>query len=333
MNSSSRDAVSVDAEDLRILCTAALRRTGAAERVADLLAEAALFAELHGMTGVGVPHLLDYLSALHEGRLDGAAEPQVTRPSGAVLHCDAERGVFHTGFDLAFADLVTTARDVGVAVLIQQNAYAGGQLGWFTHRLAESGLMALATVNSSALMSTGPGVGRVFGTNPMAFSVPRRSQAPITVDQASSAAAYANVREAVSKDQDLPTGWALDSSLRPTQDPQAALAGAMLPFGGYKGANVAWFVELFSVIGGGLWSVDAPSAYDGPDCPAVGMFLLALDPTSVAADFATRVEQHVERLATLGVRRPGIEQASALSGQVEVRRSVLSEIERQASGA
>lgn len=300
------EAELVDRATLRNLCTQAMSRSGASPKVAELLAEAALFAEDHGFSSVGASHLLDFAAAMREGRLDGGAAPSVAEIAPALLVCDARQGIFHTGFDVAFHRVVASARSNGVTVLVQHGAYAGGQLGWFTDRVARAGLMALATVTSSPLMSTGAGVARVFGTNPMAFSVPCDDEAPITVDQASSAAAFASVREAASTGATLPDGWALDAGLQPTNDPAAALDGAMLPFGGYKGANIAWFVELFSSLAGGSWSIDAPSAFDGKQSPSVGMFLLAIDPTGVDPGYATRVRRHVERLAELGVRRPGL---------------------------
>jgi len=36
------------------------------------------------------------------------------------------------------------------------------------------------------------------------------------------------------------------------------LTGALLPFGGYKGANIALLVELLSAMAGGHWGMDAP---------------------------------------------------------------------------
>lgn len=313
----------VDRQTLIQLCHEALTNAGASARVASVLTEAALFAEGHGFGSVGVSHLLDYASAMKEGRLDGRAVPEVSSPASSMLLADARRGVFHTGFEDAFDRIIEGARTNGAMVLVQRGAYAGGQLGWFTDLVAREGLLALGTITSSPLLSPGPGVGRVFGTNPMAYSVPRGAEPPITVDQSSSATAYASVREAAARGNSLPDGWALGADLEPTTDATAAMAGAMLPFGGYKGGNIAWFVELFSSVAGGLWSADAPSAYEGAQCPSVGMFLLALDPTVVDPEYATRVQRHVERLASLGVRRPGMNRVQDATAPIAVRDDVL----------
>jgi (2R)-3-sulfolactate dehydrogenase (NADP+) len=316
------------------ICLAALSAAGASPRVADLLTHAALFAEDCGIPNVGVAHLFDYIDAMRGGRLNGHAVPSLNRPREALITSDARGGIPHMGFDLAFGDLLATARRLGVAVFSQHGAYGGGQLGWFTDRLAAAGLVAFATAVSPALMATGPGSGRVFGTNPLAYSVPRVNQEPITVDQASSATAFVSVRDAAASGEPLPEGWALDAEGRPTTNAQDALTGALLPFGGYKGANIAWLVELLSSMAGGRWSVDAAPFDTGSQCPSVGMFVLAVDHSAVGRNFPARVEQHVDRLADRGVRRPGITvQRMEPPERLELRADVLTALRHRADSS
>lgn len=298
-------APTIDRDQLTDLCREACRAAGASDQVADLLTEAALTAEDRGSPAVGVAHLLDYLNAMDAGRLDGRAEPQVHASRGAVLVCDARGGVAHAGFAQARSDLVAAARSQGVAVFAQHSMFTCGALGWFTEQLADEGLIAVATATSPALMSPAPGAGRVFGTNPMAYSMPRAGRPAFTVDQATSAVAFVSVRAAAERGEPIPEGWAVDEDGAATIDPQAALAGSLLPFGGYKGANLAWLVELLSSAAGGIWSIDAPAFDRGADPPGVGMWVLALDPEALAPGFPARAEEHVERLAAGGVRRPG----------------------------
>ena len=162
------------------------------------------------------------------------------------------------------------AHRYGLAVFAQQRAFTCGPLGWFTERLADAGLVAVATAVAPAVLAAGPGTGRVFGTNPMAYSVPRPGRPPLTVDQASSSTAFVSVRDAAAQGTPLPEGWAVDADGRPTTDPEAALAGALLPFGGYKGANIALLVELLSSMAGGNWAMDAPPWDTGSRSPRSG---------------------------------------------------------------
>jgi (2R)-3-sulfolactate dehydrogenase (NADP+) len=222
---------------------------------------------------------------MDDGRLDGRAVPRISRPSPAVTTSDARGGIAHTGFDEGFPGLAEGARRYGVGVFAQHGSFTCGQLGWFTERLAAAGLVTVATAVSPALLAAGPGTGRVFGTNPMAYSVPRAGRPPFTVDQASTSTAFVSVRDAAARGTSLPAGWAVDADGRPTTDPEAALTGALLPFGGYKGANIALLVELLSSMAGGRWSVDAPPWDTGRRSPSVGMFVLAVDHSALGPGF------------------------------------------------
>ena len=91
--------------------------------------------------------------ALAGGRIDGQAEPEITRPLPAIFLADARRGAAHPGFDQAFEDLAAAARTFGLAAFAQRNSYTCGALGYFTARLAERGLVALAATNGPALLA------------------------------------------------------------------------------------------------------------------------------------------------------------------------------------
>lgn len=318
--------------DITGLADAALRGAGISPETAAALVEAALFAEDRSMRGVGFGHLLDYARAAQSGAMNPAPSPTVTRVAPGLISCSANRGPFHTGFRAAFPDLVDAARSLGTAAFVQADAFAGGQLGWFTERLAAEGLAALGAVNSNALLATAPGTGRVLGTNPLAYSFPRGDGEVFTVDQASSAAAYVSVRRAAEADEPIPAGWAIDADGLPTTDPAAALAGAMLPFGGYKGANIAWLVELLATMSGARWSIDAAPFDSGSDCPSVGMFILAVDLGRLAPDQPERIGAHLDRLAGLGVRRPGSARAEPLT-EFAVPTDVLDALHRYAGSA
>lgn len=327
------DDIAVDRHEAVALCLAALDAAGAARRVAELLTESALYAEDRGRPAVGVAHLLDHLDALADGRIDGRAVPRVGRPAPAVVTCDARGGIAQAGFDEAFPALVRAARRYGLAAFAQHGSFTGGALGWFPERLAEAGLVALATAGSPAALATAPGTGRVLGTSPMAWSVPCAGEAPFTVDQSASGSALVSVRDAAARGTRLPEGWAVDAAGRPSTDPEAALAGALLPFGGYKGANIALLVELLSGLAGGAWSLDAPPWDSGSRSPSAGMFVLAVDHGAFGRGFPGRVADQLRRLAGRGVRLPGRRRSGSLlrhGGFLSLRADVVAALRDRA---
>jgi (2R)-3-sulfolactate dehydrogenase (NADP+) len=288
------------------LAYAACRGAGAGEPAARSLAAATISAELHGKPSVGFRHLLDYLAAFAAGRIVGAAEPELSSPVAAIIRSDARGGIAQLGFDRAFDDLRQRCADWGVAIFAQDNSYTAGELGYYVRRLAEAGLVALAATNGPALKTVPGGVAPFYCTNPLAFAAPVENAPPLLIDQASSATAFVNVRERAERGEKLPPGWAVDENGRETTDARAAMNGALLTFGGSRGANIALIVEVLAAgLTGANWSLDAPSFAGGADPPGAGLFVVAIAPKLLAPDFPGRLERQLARLASMGVHIPG----------------------------
>ncbi|CAM5568277.1 (2R)-3-sulfolactate dehydrogenase (NADP(+)) [Aquamicrobium terrae] len=300
-------------DQAKVLCRAAAIGAGASEAAADALADASVAAEAEGRSSVGLSHFIDYLEAMDAGRLDGKAEPAISRPALAMFLSDARKGAAHTGFARTFDDLVKAAKLFGVAVFSQKNAYTCGELGYFTGRLAAQGLVALAATNGPALLAGSGGTRPVYCTNPLSFAAPAADGPPLLIDQASSATAFVNIRKAAAKGQIIPPGWAVDAAGNPTTDPASAMKGALLAFGGERGANIALMVEVLAAgLTGANWSLDAPSFMAGAENPGTGLFVLALEPKLLDARFEQRMRAQMDRLgAQYGVYMPGAGKAQA----------------------
>lgn len=281
-------------------------RAGASHDVALSLAKAVVAAEWAGNRSVGFAHLPDYLDGFAKGRIAGDAEPEISFPAPALIRIDAKGGIAQLGFDRAFHDMVERVSAHGVALFAQTNSYTVGELGYYTRRLAEAGLVSLAACNASPQMTTLESRKAVFGTNPISFAAPLEGGKPLVIDQASSATAFVNVREAAERNEAIPEGWAIDVLGNPTTDAHAAVRGLLLAFGGMRGANIALIVEVLAAgLTGANWSIDAPSFASGNECPGIGLFIVAIKPDLLVPGFATRLSIHIERLAAQGVRIPG----------------------------
>jgi (2R)-3-sulfolactate dehydrogenase (NADP+) len=305
--------VTIGMDGALALCERAARGAGANEEVAASLARSVVAAEAEGQAPVGLAHFVDYLDALEAGRIDGHAEPEITRPAGAIILSDAKGGAAHPGFDRAFDDLVCTAKKFGVAIFSQKNAFTCGALGYFAGRLAGQGLVSIAATNGPALVAGAGGTRPVYCTNPLAFAAPAADGPPLLIDQSSSATAFVNVRKAAHSGQAIPEGWALDAAGRPTTDASAAVKGTLLAFGGSRGANIALMVEVLSAgLSGANWSLDAPPFSTGSQSPGTGMFVLAIEPKLLDPDFEARTRSQIDRLAgDYDVHVPGMGKEAA----------------------
>lgn len=291
----------------RELAIRAILACGGSQALAGSLAEATLSAELGGRAEMGFAHLCDYLDSLREGRIAGEAVPAITQPLPAALHCDAAGGIAQLGFDLAFERLVSAARTLGIAVFTLHNGYTAGELGYYARCLASEGLVALAVANSHAMMAPAPGTSAVYGTNPLSFAAPRAGgHPPLVIDQASSATAFVNLLRAAGEGSPIPPGWAIDAHGAPTTDAKEAVQGALLPFGGRKGANLALLVEVLAAgLSGGAWSGDAGHFQSGQCSPGTGLTVIAIAPLAGPDAFPERLDARLSGLAGQGVHIPG----------------------------
>lgn len=307
------DTTRLSIDDAMALAQQACLRAGAGEAAARSLARAIVDAEVAGQSNVGLAHLIDHLDALRVGRIVGNVVPVVTRPAPAFFCCDAGGGIAQLGFDTVFEELAQTARRLGIALFAQHNAYTCGALGWFASRLADEGLVAIAATNGPALLAGSGGTKPVYCTNPLAFAAPRAGGSALLIDQASSETAFVNVRQAAREGRAIPQGWALDADGNPTTDAKAAVKGALLAFGGARGANVALMVEVLAAgLTGANWSLDAPSFVSGSQAPGSGLLVIAIEPKLLDPDFEHRLDAQLERLdATFSVHIPGRGKAAA----------------------
>lgn len=318
---------------IEALALHALTGAGAAPHQAAPVARSIRRAEEDGIGPVGLGYLPTYLAHLRSGRVRGDALPLVERPRAGVVQVDAAHGFAHPAFDAGLPALVEAARANGVAAMAITRSYSIGVLGHPVEDIANEGLVALAMTNSPPNMAVWGGRRKQFGTNPIAFAVPR-APAPLVVDMATTVVTKVALAARAAAGEPIPEGWALDAEGRPTADAQAAMAGAMLPFGGTKGANVALLVEIFAaVLTGAALSRDVQpyAAVEGPP-PGVGQFFLACDPAAFAPGFAERLAALVAGItAEAGLRLPGdrrlASRAAAAKHGIAVPPDLLARIE------
>jgi LDH2 family malate/lactate/ureidoglycolate dehydrogenase len=150
----------------------------------------------------------------------------------------------------------------------------------------------------------------VFGTNPIAFAWPRPDGPPFVFDFATSAIARGEIELHRRAGKPIPAGWAIDSEGNPTNDPTAALAGAMLTFGGHKGSALSAMIELMAgPLIGDMTSAESMAFDEGVGAaPCHGELILAFDPKvflgADAAQHVVRAEKMFESIVGQGARLP-----------------------------
>ncbi|MDE0309647.1 MAG: Ldh family oxidoreductase [Acidiferrobacterales bacterium] len=300
--------VALSLEEVYQLSLDALTGCGARRANAQPVAKSIQDAEADGIRNVGLNYLSHYCEHLRCGKVDGDAEPAWQQTAPAVMVADAANGFAHSAFDQVYGEFLQMVRATGIGSLAIKNSYAAGVIGWYVEILADNGLISLAYANSPPAIAPWGGAKAFFGTNPLAFGVPRKSNPPMIIDQSSSVTAKVNVVQAAKSGEPIPDSWALDSNGNPTVDAKAGLAGSMAPAGGYKGVALAMIVDLLAGgLGGPNMSYCADTFGDtsgGP--PGVGQFFIGIAPEYFGSEFGARAESMFAQMCVEpGVRLPG----------------------------
>ena len=292
------------------LAVRALQNAGASDAMAAATARALVNAELQGLASHGVARIVQYTTHLRNGRADGRAVPEILKSKGGAILIDAKCGLAFLACGLAVGEAIPRAREFGVAFAGVTNSHHFGVAAYHLEPVAEAGIVGLAFGNSPAAMPAAGGKRPLYGTNPIAAVFPRRRGAPLTIDLSLSAVARGKLMVAAHERRTIPQGWALDRDGNSTTDPNAGLAGSMLPMGGAKGAMLALMVELLAcALTGAALGFEADTFFvDKGNRPRVGQAFLAIDPDALAGR-----DVYLERIETLiaamiedpAVRLPG----------------------------
>lgn len=258
----------------------------------------------------GLYRLISCVDAIRKGKVVPDAVPEIEDVSPAITRVDARFGFSQLAFDRGLESLVGKAQAIGIAALAVNNCYHFSALWPEVERIADAGLVGLAMTPSHRWVVPAGGTKPVYGTNPIAFAWPRPGTHPYVFDFATSATARGEIELHRRAGKKIPLGWALDDNGQPTEDPEAALKGAMLAFGGHKGSALSAMIELMAgALIGDMLSKESQEFDDGAKVtPCHGELLLAFSPKMFggagAALGAQRAETMFDSIASQGARLP-----------------------------
>ncbi|MET1411737.1 Ldh family oxidoreductase [Roseibium sp. HPY-6] len=324
-------------EEATSLIRSAFVAVGVPEASAQSVAAALVAAEAEGQVGHGFSRVEDYAAQVRSGKIKAAAVAEIRTTGSASLLADAGNGFAYPALDQIIEQGAALAHQHGCATMGITRSHHCGALSVQVEKLARQGLVALMVANTPAAMAPFGAKKAVFGTNPIAFAVPRPGRDPLVADLSLSRVARGKVMSAHKAGKPIPEGWALDGDGNPTTDPERALQGTMLPIGGAKGTALALLVEILaSVMTGASYSQEASSFFksDGPP-PGVGQFLIAMKPLD--EHFGARLEGLLTLIASQdGARLPGERRATAIrdaqENGIDVPVRYLDALERLAAG-
>ncbi|MDV7144343.1 Ldh family oxidoreductase [Tropicimonas sp. TH_r6] len=317
----------------RVFETAGVRRETAAA-----VARGIASGERDACKSHGVYRIEGCLRALAAGKVVPNAVPKVHVSSPSVVEVDAGGGYANAAYEAAMETLVARTRESGLAALVIRDCLHFSALWYEVEQLAGYGLASLSMCPSYATVAPSGGDRPLLGTNPFAFGWPRVGELPYVFDFATSVAARGEIELHRRAGTPIPEGWAVDCHGQPTTDPQAALDGAMLPFGGHKGSAISTMIELLSGAMLGEFMSQEALDFNGTTSilPRHGALILALEPGVFAKRSGRDPIAEGERLITAiegqGARLPSqrrfAARARALSEGIRLSAEEVEQLER-----
>ena len=312
--------VRVGLDDLRRFTPEALLAMGVSAEEADATAEALVYSELrfHPGQGQGVRRLVNYRQRLAEGMICVGAPFEVLKESPALALVDAHNGMGSLVGLRAMRLAVAKAKVCGVGCVLVRNGTHYGSSAVHASEAERNGCVGIAFTNAGPEMAAWGGATPVVGTNPWSIAAPGGDGFPVVLDIALTTAGKGMMRWHEREGKPMPMDWALTPGGEETTDPTAAMAGALLGIGQYKGYGLSLMTDVMTgVLSGGGFGTDP---YSDPKRTDVSHTFLAFD-----VEWFMPLEQFRERMRRFAgmIRasrlRPGFTEV-LLPGELEHRR-------------
>lgn len=227
---------------------------GLSPQDARTFADALIFSELrfHPGHGQGVRRLRRYHERISEGLVDPAAEWEIVKESPALALVDAHNGIGTVAAARAMTLAIAKAGTCGIGQVVVRNSTHYGSSAVHACQAAEAGCLGMSITNAGPEMAPWGGREGAVGTNPWGIAAPTGLGFPMVLDIALTTAGKGMMQWRAREGRPMPLDWALTPEGLETSDPNAAMAGALLGIGTYKGAGLAFMTDVLTgVIGGG----------------------------------------------------------------------------------
>ncbi len=175
------------------------------------------------------------------------------------------------------------AEQHGVSAVGVMRSNHFGAAALYAQMATQRGLIGIVMTNVIPNMVAPGGSRPITGNNPIAIGIPTFAEFPFMLDISLSNVAGGKLLLASKKGEKIPLDWATDRNGRPTDDPDEAFAGFLLPVGGHKGLGLSYVVDILSgLITGGVFQYDIKSMYKQKEDPSLTChFMIVINPLAL----------------------------------------------------
>lgn len=257
--------VRIDREALERFCSEVFLRLGLTREEAADSASILVSADARGIGSHGTARLWRYVNGLRNGIMQPRVEPITLRDTPLSLVLDADGAMGMALSKRTMGEVIKRAGMLGAAFASIRNSNHFGIAGYYSEMAAKAGMIGISMTNTAALGVPTFGRSAMFGTNPIAVSVPASKGRMFSLDMATTCVTRGKVEVYAREGAALPAGWAVDTDGRGTGDAKRLLedmlfqrGGGLLPLGGegellggHKGYGLAVLVDILTAVTSG----------------------------------------------------------------------------------
>jgi LDH2 family malate/lactate/ureidoglycolate dehydrogenase len=244
---------------------------------ARIFADALVFSELrfHPGHGQGVRRIRRYEERIRQKLVDPAAPFEIIKESPALALVDAHNGIGTVAAAKAMTLAVEKAKTCGIGQVVVRNSTHYGSSAVHACQAMEAGCIGIAFTNAGPEMAPWGAREGAVGTNPWGIAAPTNLGFPAVMDFALTTAGKGMMLWRAREGRKMPLDWALTPDGEVTDDPNAAMQGALLAIGEYKGYGLAFMTDVLTgVLSGGGFGL---TPYADPARLDVSHTLTAID--------------------------------------------------------
>lgn len=205
-----------------------------------------VFGNLRGVDTHGIARLGVYLAHLEKGKAVAKPNFSMVKDHGVTALVDADHCLGQVAADYGMDLAIERAKKHGLSWVGVQNGGHIGALAYWSMRALEHNMIGICTTSTTPVMAAWGSKETTAGNTPLSIAAPSGGEMPLVLDMALSVAARGNLFIASRQGREIPDGWAIDKDGVPTNDPNAALLGSVLPIGAYKGSGLAMMIEVLT---------------------------------------------------------------------------------------
>ena len=315
-----RSTHAVTYDELRRFAYEAMVAMGASSEESVATAEALLYSELrfHPGQGQGVRRLVNYRRRIADGLLTLNAPLEIVKQSPPLALVDAHNGLGSLVGKRAMKLAIAKAKVCGMGCVIVRNGTHYGSSAVHAAEAERQDCIGIAVTNAGPEMAAWGGATPVVGTNPWSIAAPGGNGFPVILDIALTTAGKGMMRWHQREGQPMPNDWALTPEGEETSDPEAAMAGALLGIGRYKGYGLSLMTDVLTgVLSGGGFGLQP---YSDPAHTDVSHTFIAFDIAwfMPVEEFRARMARFAAMIRSSRLR-PGFTEIF-LPGEIEHRR-------------